>query len=144
MAEALLRERLDRAGLGQEVSVKSAGVWASAGHPASVHAVTCLAGRGIDLSGPRSQPVTVALLEDSDVILVMEEAHRRSIFYLAPQYLAKVFLLSEMSGQHDDVADPYGGEIVAYERTITLLEKLIDDGMPRLRQRLGLAPSSGG
>jgi protein-tyrosine-phosphatase len=141
MAEALLRQRLDRAGLSHEVTVRSAGVWAEEGHAASDKAVKCLAERGIDLSKHRSQPVTVTLLENADIVLVMEEAHRRSIFYMAPQHLSKVFLLSEMSGQHDDVGDPYGGEISEYERTIGLLERLIDDGMPQLRQRLGLAPS---
>jgi len=140
MAEALLRQRLDLAGLSQEVTVRSAGVWAEKGHPASDKAVKCLAERGIDLSGHRSQPVTVSMLEDADVVLVMEEAHRRSLFYMAPQHLSKVFLLSEMSGQHDDVGDPYGGEIPEYERTIGLLERLIDAGMPQIRQRLGLAP----
>jgi len=141
MAAALLRQRLDRDGLSQEVSVVSAGVWAQEGHPASDNAVKCLAERGINLGGHRSQPVTLALLEEADVVLVMEEAHRRSIFYLAPQHLAKVYLLSEMSGLYDDVGDPYGGEVAEYERTIGRLERLIDAGMPRLRQRLGLAPS---
>ncbi len=82
--------------------------------------------------------MTTSLLAEADIVLVMEEAHRRSLFYLAPQYLGKVFLLTEMSGRHEDVKDPYGGPLVAYARTADLLEQLIDAGLPRILKRLNV------
>jgi protein-tyrosine phosphatase len=142
MAAAIMRQRLADLGLDQEVEVLSAGVYAEAGLPASGLAVTTLAGHAIPLEEHRSQPLVPALLQQADVVLVMEEAHRRSIFYLTPQHLGKVYLLSELAGRHDDVADPFGRPPEAYERTVALLEGLIDVGMPRLLRQLKL-PENG-
>ncbi len=114
MAAALLRERLAALGLDQEIEVHSAGVYAEAGVRASRLAVSTLAGKGVPLNGHRSQPLVPALLNEADLVLVMEESHRRSIFYLAPQHLGKVYLLSELSGGHADVADPFGGSAEDY------------------------------
>ena len=91
----------------------------------------------MDLTGHRSRLLTPALLGEADLVLVMEEAHRRSLFHLAPQHLSKVYLLTEMSGKHADVADPYGGPVEGYVRTADELERLIDAGMPMILQPVG-------
>jgi len=140
MAAALLSQRVAHLGLSDQVRVLSAGVWAQEGQKASEDAVATLANKGISLADHRSHAVTTALLGQADMVLVMEERHRRSLFYLAPQHLGKVFLLSEMAGQHDDVADPYGSTLEDYARTVTLLETLIDAGMSRIVKRLGITP----
>ena len=132
MAAALMRQRIANLGLAGEIQVLSAGVYASEGRPASELAISTLAGRGISLEEHRSQPVSVALLQQADVVLVMEEAHRRSLFYLAPDLLSKVFLMSELEGRHEDIADPFGGTPRAYGRTVAKLETLIAAGMPNL------------
>lgn len=136
MAAGILRSRIAEQGLADEVQVLSAGVWAEEGHSASLHAVAVLGQRGIDLTRHLSQSVTSAMLNQADLVLVMEEAHRRSIFYLAPQHLGKIFLLSEMAGEHDDVADPYGGPLEDYVYTIDVLTRLIDAGLPKILRRL--------
>ncbi|PKO22128.1 MAG: low molecular weight protein arginine phosphatase [Chloroflexi bacterium HGW-Chloroflexi-1] len=138
MATALLRQRIASMGLSDRIRVASAGVRASAGLEASDNAIAVLSEKGIALDDHRSHPVTDALLTEADMVLVMEENHRRSLFYLAPQHLGKVFLLTEMAGQHDDVDDPYGGAIEDYARTAALLEALIDAGMPRILKRLSI------
>jgi len=140
MAAAIMRQRIDAMGLADRVQVESAGVWARDGQPASEDAVTVLAGQGIPLTGHRSQPLSLTLLDRADVVLVMEEAHRRSIFYFAPKHLRKVFLLTELSGGHDDVNDPYGGPIEGYVNTAAQLEALIEAGLLRLLHQLGVAP----
>ena len=142
MAAALLRDRIARLGLEGEVEILSAGVWAREGQEASQQAVAVLGSQGIDLAEHRSQPVNLALLDKAKIILVMEENHRRSLFYLAPQYLGKVFLLAEMAGQHDDVTDPYGGTPDDYVRTADLLGRLIEAGMPNILRRLSVAPAT--
>jgi hypothetical protein len=68
----------------------------------------------------------------------MEEAHRRSIFYLAPEVLGKVYLLSEMAGGYDDIADPFGGPVQEYVRTADQLAALIDKGLPKILKRIGV------
>ena len=122
------------------MQVLSAGVWAEEGHPASTNAVATLASRDIELTGHRSRVVNTALLDQADVVLVMEEAHRSSLFHLAPKHLNRVYLLTEMSGQYEDVADPYGGPLEGYARTADLLEGLIDAGLPAILKRLRVTP----
>lgn len=131
-----MRQRLAELGLDQQVEVISAGVYAEAGLPPSNLAVSTLAGHSIPLAEHRSQPLVPALIKQADIVLVMEESHRRSIFYLTPQYLGKVYLLSELAGRHDDIADPFGKPAEAYERTVALLKSLIDAGMPKLLRQL--------
>jgi protein arginine phosphatase len=140
MAAAIMRQRINAMGLADRVKVESAGVWARDAQPASEDAITVLAGRGIPLTDHRSQLLTQTLLDRADIILVMEEAHRRSIFYLAPKHLRKVLLLTELSGGHDDVDDPYGGPIEGYVNTEARLEALVDAGLRRLLHQLGVAP----
>jgi protein-tyrosine-phosphatase len=136
MAAAILRQRLAGLGLAGEVEVKSAGVFAQEGEEPSGPAVAVLAKRNVPLDDHRSQPVTAGLLAEADLVLVMAEAHRRSLFYLAPQHLGKVFLLAEMSGAHYDVPDPFGGPVEGYMRTADLLDKMIEAGLPAILERL--------
>jgi len=139
MAAALMRKRLAALGLSDQVEVQSAGVWARAGSRASEGSTTVLARQGISLSDHRSQPMTAQLLEQADIVLVMEEEHRRSLFYLEPKHLRKVFLLTEMVGRSKDIADPYGGPIEGYVRTAAQLDDLIADGLPMILKRIGVA-----
>lgn len=143
MAAAILRQRIADMGLSDQVAVESAGVWARDGQPASENAAIALAGRDIPLADHRSQSLTQTMLEKADVVLVMEEAHRRSIFYFAPKHLRKVLLLTELTDDHDDIDDPYGGPIDSFVNTAARLEALIDAGLPRLLQRLGVALLAG-
>ena len=138
MAAGLMRQRLAAAGLDGHVQVASAGVYAIPGRPASAYAVDVMAERGVDISQHRSRDLTLADIERADLILVMEEAHRRSIFHLAPQHLRKVFLLSEMAGRHHDIEDPYGDPIEEYRRCADELEDLLDVGFANILKRAGL------
>ncbi len=133
-----MRKRVAAAKLADQIEIASAGVWAEEGYGASPNALAVLAEQGVSLSEHRSRQVTAALLAQADIVLVMEEAHRRSLFNLAPRHLGKVFLLSEMAGRHDDIADPYGGPVEGYVKTVALLEKLIDQGWPRILERMGM------
>jgi protein-tyrosine phosphatase len=142
MATVLLSERLASAGLGDLVRVESAGVWAREGAPASEEARKLMAGRAFNLENHRARQVTESMLAGVDLVLVMEEAQRRSLFHLSMQHLRKVYLLSEMSGGHADVPDPFGGTREDYERTIGRLDSLLEAGFPRILKLLNL-PQSG-
>lgn len=142
MAAAILRDRIHQLGLDPQVQVISAGVWAEDGVRASANGVAVLRLRGIDLAAHRSQPLTSALLKQANIALVMEEAHRRSIFHMAPEHLSKVYLLSEMAGGHADVEDPYGGTVEAYAATADELTTLIDKGLPKILKRIGVSPNA--
>ena len=98
-----------------------------------------LAERGIDISDHVAHTVTQREIAEADLVLVMEEGHRRTLFYSYPQYLTKVFLLSEMSGDYGDVKDPYRRPKAEYEICADRWEKLIDEGYDNILKRLGVA-----
>lgn len=76
------------------------------------------------------------MLDQADLILVMTEDHRRSIFYYGMGYLPKVFLLSELSGAHEDISDPYGQDRDAYVRVLNTIETFLNAGWDVLLKRL--------
>jgi len=136
MAMGLLRERLRQDGLEEQVTVSSAGVYGLDGNPASQPGVEVLAERGIDISDHRAHTVAEREIAQADLVLVMEEAHRRTLFYNYPHLLGKIFLLSEMSGNYHDIKDPYRQPKEAYQRTANEMAALIEDGYPTTLRRL--------
>jgi len=139
MVKALLRREMAARGLDNEVFVDSAGTYAMVGHPASQGSVNAMAERGLDISDHRAKQLTADLVEQADVIIVMEERHRRSIFVTWPRAVRKTLLLSELSGGHDDVEDPYGGEQWEYDQTADLIEEYVRAGIPELLKRLEIS-----
>ncbi len=139
MVAALLRRELETAGVEDQVRVVSAGTRALEDEPASDLAVAEMKRRGLDLREHRSQPLTPDLIREADLILVMEEQHRRSIFSVAPLQLFKVYLLSELSGGYGEVGDPFGEGERDYQRSAAQIEALVHAGMPRILRTLELA-----
>jgi len=139
MAAALMRKRIMDLGLADQIAVKSAGVWARDGDRASEGATIVLGQRGVSLEEHRSQTMTSQLLEAASIVLVMEEEHRRSLFYLEPKHLRKVFLLTEMVGRSEDIADPYGGPLEGYAETADALDRLIEGALPNILRRIKVA-----
>lgn len=139
MAAGLLRQRLAMDGLADVVTVSSAGVYGLDGEPASQPGVEVLASRGVDISDHSAHTITAADMARADLVLVMEDAHRRSLFYGYPHLLGKVFLFSEMAGEHGDVKDPYRQPREAYERCVDELTRLLTAGYGNIVRRLGLS-----
>jgi len=136
MAVGLLRRRLAEDGLAGEIIVESAGTWGLDGEPASGYALQVMAERGVDISDHRARSLSRSDIERADLILTMEERHRRQIFHAQPTALQKVFLLSEMAGEHDDVEDPYGLSLEEYRLCADELERLISLGYDEILRRL--------
>ena len=141
MAAALMEKHLRATGLEDLIEVESAGVYAVEGAKISSPTIGVIAKRGLDISAHRAHALDINDIKNASLILVMEESHRRSIFHNAPQYLGKVFLLSEMSGQHSDVKDPINQPDAEYERCASELEQLIESGMYQILRRLGIQAS---
>lgn len=129
MADALLR------GLAPDFEVRSVGVSATDGAPASRHAHEVLAERGMDLQGHRSRTVSASDLEWADVVLTMTESHRSALLRRHPEVAAKVFPLRSFTGGAGDVVDPYGGTRADYERTAVELEEALAEAVRRLHGR---------
>jgi len=130
MAQALLREILARRGV--EARVLSAGIAASAGGSASPEAVQVMQEHGLDLSGHSTTPLTVALIDEADVILTMSERHKEAVRAMKPQAIEKTFCLTEFVGETGDVEDPFGRDVEAYRKTAELLRALLEKAADRL------------
>ncbi len=142
MAEAILAQRLDALGLAGEIRVESAGIRARDGDPASREAVALMAARGLSLDKHAARSVSEGMLNRAQAVVVMEDLQRQYLFHLSMKNLHKVFLLTELSGGHADVADPYGGTREDYVRTADQITALIDAGLPHLLRYLKLQPAS--
>jgi protein-tyrosine phosphatase len=123
MAAALLEQRLSsRSG---DTVVQSAGFAALVGEPADPLAVALLRERGIDLSGHRARQLTPEMASAFNLILVMEEAHQRSVERIFPAGRGRIHRLGRFGGF--DVPDPYGEPRSAFERSLSLIERGLDD-----------------
>lgn len=135
MAEYLTRELAQRRGI--EVEVKSAGVWAVQGEPATEETIAVLQELGIDAKPHRSQPLDWDLLEWADLVLTMEEWQKRQIVAKAPEVKDKVFTLPEFVGEEGDVPDPYGTARHAYRQIRDRIQRLVEKMLVKIAGREG-------
>ena len=137
MAMGFLQEKLRRAGLEEEYRVHSAGVWGLESQPPAAYACEIMAKRGISISDHRSHDLTPEDVEEADLILTMERGQAEAICVESPQHAHKVHLLSEMAGRRHDIRDPYGGPLFEYRQCAAEIERLIEEGYPRIMQLVG-------
>ena len=91
-AHGYVQHRIGDAG---GVRVTSAGTLGIQGSPASPETVRLARESGFDLSGHRSQGLTLDLVDEADWILVMADAHRRELLRHYPEDEHKIHLLSQ-------------------------------------------------
>jgi len=136
MAEAVFRHRLaGRAAW----NATSAGLAALPGLPASREAQVALADWGLDLRGHRSQPVTDALVEGADLIVVMTASHAQALVRLWPDARRKVHLLTSFGAGRgaEDVPDPIGQSVEVYRRCRDRIDSAVADLVLHLLEREG-------
>jgi len=138
MAEALLRARLERDGLGGRVRVSSAGVLALEGNPPSAYAVIAMDQRGLDIRAHRSRQLHQRDVHRADLILCMARQHRDAIRRMYGGSEGRLYLLSEMTGHVHDVNDPYGGSLLVYEHCAGEIASLIEEGCGAILRHLGI------
>lgn len=130
MLACLLREYLQQAGR-DDIDVASAGVAAPPGHPASDHAVSCMMKRGLNLATHRSTPVQDADPMSYDLILCLTSSHYQALLQAGiPR--DRLRLVAERNG---GVPDPFGGELVTYERCARVLENAAEVFVENLPER---------
>lgn len=104
LGERLLQHEL--AARGAKVTVSSAGLHAMVGDPADASASDVAAGHGVSLEGHIARQFSAALAQTSDLILVMEAAHKAEIVSSNPALSGKTMLFDQWSGAKG-IADPY-------------------------------------
>ena len=127
MAEYLLRKWL---GSATRWEVTSAGVAALAGQQASDTAVQAMKEKKLDLTVHRSRKLTGEHIDDADLIVVMTEAHKRTVLHRFPMVGDRVVLLNMFSSVHpgEDVPDPFGMSLDVYRS----IRDELDAAMPDL------------
>jgi protein-tyrosine phosphatase len=136
MAEALLRRQLHDADMAGQVQVRSAGVWAQEGRPASTGAVAVMAERGLDIHSHRAHTLTSEDMAEADLVLVMSREHLDYLRSMWPQYTYKVKRLSAMAGKRRDIADPYGMPHQDYRDTADEIEAYLEKGLHTILKAL--------
>ena len=129
MAEGILKARLAEQGA-QMVHVKSAGIGAMDGMPASFIGVSVSRMHNVNIMHHRSQQVTKKLMDKSDLVLVMAENHMNYMHEKFPQHLHKVHLLKNFGNddppEDPNVFDPIGSDAEIYEEVFLGLEVEMD------------------
>ena len=140
IAEYVLRDAVDRAGLAHAVVVDSAGVggW-HVGEGADPRSVRVLRAHGYDGSGHRVQQITRTWFDRPgapDLLLAMDSGHDAALRRMAPT--ADVRLIRSfdpgLAGVADlDVPDPYYGHDDGFERVLAMIEAATPGVVAHLR-----------
>lgn len=135
MAEALARSELESRGW-SDVEVRSAGVAADEGLPATTFAAEALRSRGLDLAEHRSSRLDPELIRWADVILTMSPSHLHAIEELGGAH--KAALLGDFAagetGAGMAIRDPFGGSSREYRETLEEISRLVPRVIDRIAQ----------
>jgi protein-tyrosine-phosphatase len=119
MAEAIVKH------LAKGINVKSAGVFAADGSPATIHTIEVLREQGIPFQHS-SQLLTKDLVDWATYIFTMTHSHKELVYERFPESIHKIYTLKEFSQhQPSDIVDPYGGPIEIYRQTYEELTESI-------------------
>lgn len=129
LGEAQLREYAASRGLGERLTVSSAGTHAWEGNPATSEAITAGARHGLDLSGHRAREVRRSIIDYADLILAMTEQHYNFLLHSFPEckntlYLALSFSrgLEGQTQATTEVPDPIGESVGFYLDVLEMLK----------------------
>jgi tRNA threonylcarbamoyl adenosine modification protein (Sua5/YciO/YrdC/YwlC family) len=129
MAEAILKRffaRQLRCGAAEledhGVVVRSAGLHAAEGAPASHEAQLAMAKRDLSLTEHASQPLTEHRVMEADLILTMTNGHREALIGQWPSAANRTEVLCP-DGR--DVNDPFGGPAELYEHCASQIERAV-------------------
>ena len=123
MAEVVLRDQLDKAGLAGAVVVDSAGTgdW-HIGAPMHAGSRKQLASNGYDGESHRARQFSPSWLPERDLVLAMDAANLRDLRAMAaPADQDRIRLFGEIAGlDGQDVPDPYYGTERDFELVLDL------------------------
>ncbi|MCU0639830.1 MAG: low molecular weight protein arginine phosphatase [Candidatus Krumholzibacteria bacterium] len=121
------------------VEFVSAGLSASEGAGATLHAEEALRWKGLSLKGHRAARFSAAAAAGADLIVAMTLDHAARIAALAPETREKLIVLGTLDpGRSDpDVSDPIGGTGDVYAATRDELYGLVRRLFGHMKERFG-------
>jgi len=139
MAKSLLQALVRKEQLQNVISVDSAGLWALPGNTVAENTVLVCAEHGLDVSSHQAKPIEPTIINQSDLILCMEEKHKHDLRAIFPHLTERIFTLREFAAPHPrkrlSIADPIGQGIQAYRKTFRAIEKEIARIWPEIKRR---------
>jgi protein-tyrosine phosphatase len=124
MMEYLLKRELPRHGITDAV-VSGAGTGTMDDQPASAHAITVMQEIGIDISDHRSRQITQAIVDNTDIFVVMTPEHGVTLAFhygVDPE---------KMAIPGEGIPDPYGRDLKTYrlcrDALVEAVPQLIED-----------------
>ena len=149
IAEAVIRDRVNAAGLGDVVVVDSAGTgdW-HLGHGADPRSLSTLAANSYDLTGHTARQINRGWFAELDLVLAMDSENFRNLQVMAAQagvdadlHMLRAFdpALAHLSAPHPelDVPDPYYGGDDGFDDVLAMIERASDGLITQLPARLG-------
>ena len=109
--------------------VRSAGVAASDGHRAAVHAVDVVRTFGGSLENHRSRRIDGRFARQADYIFAMTIDHLDELLRAVPEVESRAFLLDPAGG---DLADPVGSDHATYRRTCQAIEAMLEERLDEI------------
>ncbi len=106
----------------KQKNIISAGLRAIEGQCAEPKAIEVASSYGLSLEHHRARKLSVQLCRDNDLILVMEKKHINYICKLVPEARGKTMLFGHWCDL-EEIPDPYGKSIEAFEFVYKILEK---------------------
>ncbi|WP_446666859.1 low molecular weight protein-tyrosine-phosphatase [Flexivirga sp. B27] len=145
MGEVILRSMLDEAGLGDQVTVDSAGIgdW-HVGQGADPRTIAALSRGGYDGSAHRARQFEAADLTSRDLILAADRGHLHDLLQLrdevdatAETRLVREFDADAMAAGELELDDPYFGNATDFDRCRDEVEAACRGVVAELRDQLG-------
>ncbi len=133
MAQGMLAALLE----GTPVFVYSAGTGAPVGNTATANVIQVMHEVGIDLARHRAQQLEPGMIRAADLVLVMEQYHRKQVVERVPDAAGRTRLLLSFVGRDEEVGDPFGQSIEAYRRTLAQMRPALEQVASEVRQRAG-------
>ena len=148
MAEVVLRNKIEQAGLADRIVVDSAGTgdW-HIGHDADQRALSTLAANDYSLGNHRARQIDSTWMSELDLILVMDSSNFSNVEYMIAEsdhspelimFRAFDAELAHLPMPHPDldVPDPYYGSGDGFANVLQMIERASDGLVAQLPQRL--------
>ena len=127
MAAGLLKKLLKGKA---DFEVLTAGTGTIKGMPATIEAIQVMSEQNIDVSAHRSSSLSDELINQADLILVMEQAHKENILNRVFGAQTKVHLLTEFGRIKEedrlvdpDIPDPIGKSLDFYRKVFNIIQE---------------------
>ncbi|ODN42980.1 low molecular weight protein-tyrosine-phosphatase [Piscirickettsia litoralis] len=124
VAEALLKAFFHKNAIGGK-AVESAGIAALIDNSADQFSIELMTDRNIDIQAHRARQLTAELVKEFDLILVMEDGHRKHIEKEFAFSRGKVHCLGKW--RNEDISDPYKEPREAFVKMVDHVEVCLED-----------------